>query len=132
MMAVCDGNRGCGSKDHMTCDARRGSEKLTINPLKESTLQTIQYTNSGVIYSTSDKINTDLNETLNLNDRCRELPKKRKAVLYAMIAEIDKRDKSKDKEWLSNYLSNLRSAKGKKEPYVGIQIWWLEKRLAKL
>ena len=65
MLAVCNGNRGCGSKEYMTCDAKRGNTPLTVYPLNPLTLSSIQYKSDGRIFSPNSDINTDLDVTLN-------------------------------------------------------------------
>ena len=53
MLAVCSGNRGCGCKDNMTCDARREDSPLFVNPTKPETLIGIQYHNDGSVHKSS-------------------------------------------------------------------------------
>jgi uncharacterized protein (TIGR02646 family) len=86
MFAVCSGNRGCGNKEGMTCDARRGNEPIKINPCNADTLRGITYTSSGRIQSSDPEIDEDINERLNLNSESISLPENRKQVLQALIA----------------------------------------------
>ena len=51
MFAVCSGNRGCGNKEGLTCDARRGNEPIKVNPCDADTLRGITYMSSGRIQS---------------------------------------------------------------------------------
>jgi uncharacterized protein (TIGR02646 family) len=86
MFAVCSGNRGCGNKEGMTCDARRGNEPIKVNPCNADTLRGITYTSSGRIQSSDPEIDEDLNERLNLNSESISLSENRKQVLQALIA----------------------------------------------
>lgn len=132
MLAVCNGNRGCGSKKNMTCDAKRGNTKLTINPLISSTLSSIRYKSNGVIYSTQEEINTDLNETLNLNNEQSHLVGNRLSALQTMLSELKDKLKDRPKENIIPTclkLLNKYQYQSKKTPYVGILIWWLQKKV---
>ena len=62
MLAVCSGNRGCGDERNLTCDAKRGNDKLTVNPCNSETLHSITYSHNGKIKSTDTRIDEDLNE----------------------------------------------------------------------
>ena len=64
MLAVCSGNRGCGDERNLTCDAKRGNDKLTVNPCNSKTLHSITYSHNGKIKSTDTRIDEDLNERL--------------------------------------------------------------------
>ena len=90
MLAVCSGNRGCGDERNLTCDAKRGNDKLTVNPCNSKTLHSITYSHNGKIKSTDTRIDEDLNERLNLNSEVVSLPENRKQVLDALIMNIKK------------------------------------------
>lgn len=128
MFAVCSGNRGCGNKEGMTCDARRGNEPIKVNPCNADTLRGITYTSSGRIQSSDSEIDEDINERLNLNSESISLPENRKQVLQALIDDARKNHGTGD---ISGYcrrkLEQIRDAGDPKIPYVGIMIWWLEK-----
>ena len=82
MFAVCSGNRGCGNKEGMTCDAHRGNEPIKVNPCDIETLRGITYTSSGRIQSSDLEIDEDINERLNLNSESISLPENRKGDLW--------------------------------------------------
>jgi uncharacterized protein (TIGR02646 family) len=128
MFAVCSGNRGCGNKEGMTCDARRGNEPIKVNPCNADTLRGITYNSSGRIQSSDPEIDEDINERLNLNSKSISLPENRKQVLQALIDDVRKNHGTGD---ISGYcrrkLEQIRDADDPKMPYVGIMIWWLEK-----
>lgn len=125
MFAVCNGNRsGYGEK---TCDASRGNKPLTVHPLKPETLSTIKYKSDGVIYSTDQNINHDLNDNLNLNSKESGLVENRRRALQQMILVINTKYPSRD---ITNFCAKTLEAysnKSRKPPYVGILIDWLKK-----
>ena len=130
MFAVCSGNRGCGDKKNMTCDAHRGNAPIKVNPCDIDTLRDISYTSSGRIQSSDLRINKDINEILNLNCEQISLPENRKRALQTLIEEIRKAcGKGDITLYCERKLRKLRETRDWKIPYVGILIWWLEKKL---
>lgn len=128
LLAVCSGNRGCGCKEKLICDARKGNERITVNPCDADTLRGITYTASGRIQSSNPIIDEDLNERLNLNCDSASLPENRKRVLQALIEDIKrKREKGDITSYCKKKLENIKKMDDPKLPYVGILIWWLEK-----
>ena len=128
MLAVCSGNRGCGYKEGMTCDAHRGNEPLKVNPCDGNTLVGITYTSNGRIQSSDPRINEDLDINLNLNCERVSLPENRKQVLEALIDEVNKRHGVGDISlYCERKLEKIRNMDDPQLPYVGILIWWLEK-----
>ena len=128
MLAVCNGNRNARSDDEKTCDARRGNRQLDINPLIGRTLESIQYRNSGRIYSEDESIDAQLNEVLNLNCLALNLINCRKQALNAMLKVLDKKHKG-DRQYYGRLLARYESESDMKTPYVGILIWWLKKHI---
>lgn len=128
MLAVCSGNRGCGSERDMTCDAKRGNKLLIVNPLRARTLSSIQYRANGVIFSDIKSINTDLNDTLNLNCTSVGLVESRRRVLQGMQKCIQKKHPTGDiKLYCKRLLAHYQELTPK-PAYLGILIWWLEKK----
>jgi uncharacterized protein (TIGR02646 family) len=80
MLGVCLGNRG-NPKKVQTCDAHRGNTPLTVNPFIKTSIDKIAYSSDGRIYSDDVDINTDLNDTLNLNCEYSYLIHSRKQAL---------------------------------------------------
>lgn len=131
MLAVCNGNRGCGYKDGMTCDAHRGNTPLIINPLNPSTLLSIQYKSDGTIFSENSDIDNDLNKTLNLNCSQSGLVENRRKALQTMLTKIKNKAGTSDFiRYCEKELENFQS-QTQKTPYVGILIWWLKKRISR-
>lgn len=130
MFAVCSGNRGCGNKEGMTCDAHRGNEPIKVNPCDIETLRGITYTSSGRIQSSDLEIDEDINERLNLNSESISLPENRKQVLQALIEDVRKKcGKGDISLYCRRKLEQIQEMSDSKMPYVGIMIWWLEKHV---
>ena len=129
MLAVCNGNRGKGYKKYMTCDAHRGNDKMVVNPCDKDIIDTIGYKNDGTIYSTDSKIDHDLNKSLNLNGKQTLLKDNRKAVISAFMKNVqDKHTKDFASFCKKKYKSILDSES--KQPYCGIILWWLKKKIS--
>ena len=131
MLAVCNGNRGCGKKEYMTCDAKRGNTPLTVHPLNPLTLSSIQYKADGTIFSNEPDINKDLNETLNLNCAQVGLTENRRSALQTMLDELHKKRPTGDIHLTCERLLEKYQNQTRKTPYSGILIWWLQKHISK-
>ena len=130
MLAVCSGNRGCGNKEGLTCDAHRGNEMIKVNPCDAETLRGITYTSLGRIQSSDPVINEDINERLNLNCESISLPENRKQVLQALLDDIRKNCGSGDISlYCKRKLKRIQELDDPKMPYVGIIISWLENHI---
>lgn len=135
MLGVCLGNEHKGNnKKNLTCDKHRGNTELIIDPQNKHLVRQIKYKSDGTIYSDNSQINKDLNETLNLNYEGVLFKKNRKAVLDSLKRYIDKNFDKKMvpterlKQWLDAcYIGN----NGTRDPFVGIVINYLEKRIQK-
>ncbi|WP_195543173.1 hypothetical protein [Massiliimalia timonensis] len=131
MLAVCNGNQGCGTKRYMTCDANRGNIPLTVNPLNASTLSSVAYKSNGTIFSHNTDINKDLNIILNLNcSRVGPIENRRKA-LQTMLNELRKKHPKGDINLTCIRLLEKYRSQTKKSPYLGILIWWLQEYMSK-
>lgn len=131
MLAVCNGNRGCGSKEYMTCDAKRGNTPLTVYPLNPLTLSSIQYKSDGRIFSPNSDINTDLDVTLNLNCSQVGLVESRRRALQALQSKLKKKYPTGDIALPCLKLLQMYRSQPTKTPYLGILIWWLQKHIRK-
>ena len=130
MFAVCSGNRGCGCREKMTCDAYRGNEPIKVNPCDAETLRGITYTSSGIIKSSDPAVDEDINKRLNLNSDSSSLPENRKQVLQTLLNDIKKKHGSGDISlYCRRKLEQIRGMDDPKMPYVGILIYWLEKHI---
>ena len=131
MFAVCAGNRGCGDKKNMTCDAKRGDTPMTVDPRKPEIINQIAYTNKGIIFSDNPDIDHDLNDTLGLNSEAVSLPQSRKSTLDELLKMIHETHPTGD---IRPYCEKLLTAilqQERKTPYVGIQIHWLKEHIRK-
>lgn len=131
MLAVCNGNRGCGKKEYMTCDARRGNTPLTVNPLNALTLSSIQYKADGTIFSNDPDINKDLNEILNLNCSQVGLVENRRRALQTMLKELRKKRPTGAIPLTCERLLEKYQSQTRKTSYLGILIWWIQKHMSK-
>ncbi len=128
MLAVCSGNRSATNNADKSCDASRGNKQLTVNPCDPATLTGIAYSNSGKISSTSFQVDADLNDTLHLNS-ARDLPNLRRHALDSLFKSIARSHRGGDKIYYQQLLDKFKVGEKEKTPYVGILIWWLEKKL---
>ncbi len=127
MLAVCPGNEG-NPKRMQTCDEHRGNTPLTVNPLNEKTLKSIQYLNDGEIISSDESIQYDLNNTLNLNFYL--LKGSRMSQLRKLQEQLKKeKDKGDWKSLAIKYRRKLLEANVEKREYIGILIWYLDKKI---
>lgn len=132
MLGVCLGNRGAGQAN-FTCDAHRGNATLTVNPFLKSSIDLIDYEDNGRICSTDLEINKDLDKTLNLNCEQVLLIANRKRTLKALKEYLSKL-KSQGK-WKKEFLEKIKKKyecpdeNGKLEPYSGIVLYYLNKRI---
>lgn len=132
MLGVCLGNRGCEMKKQ-TCDAHRGNMPLTVNPFNRASIAKIAYNTYGSIYSGDPAINTDLNETLNLNCEYGYLIKSRKQAADALKRYLLKNQPQG--QWSYALLAKTKaeycklSPDGAKQEYLGILLFYIEKYL---
>ncbi len=87
LLIVCRGNEG--SPAHATtCDTKKGNTSLYLNPQNRIHIQSISYDSLGTIKSSDEKIDKDLNECLNLNNKYGYLVTNRKAALDSFKRKI--------------------------------------------
>ena len=132
MLGVCLGNRS-SKKEHQTCDAHRGNQYLTVNPFDKTSIGLIKYDNNGKIYSDNPDINIDLEVTLNLNCKQVLLMKNRKKALLSLKIYLSqlKPNGKWSKEFLQKILAHYEASdeNGRFEPYSGILLYYLSKKL---
>ena len=133
MFMVCNGNktihekntRRNKTKNTLTCDKSRGNKMFKkVNPLKRETLESIEYTLDGIIYSTDPDVDFDLNDLLNLNCEPCQLKENRKKALDGLIEEINVQDDMIG--FCKEVLKEYENESGEKTPFVGILIWYLK------
>lgn len=126
LLAVCKGNEG-EPFENQTCDTRKGNREIKINPQKKSDILTIGYTNDGEIKSTNKDYQKDFNDTLNLNDSL-GLVTLRKNALGSLKRKLHKRKTHLTRETIEKIYNTYLEA-STKESYVGILLWYLQKKL---
>ena len=134
MLGACLGHiHGTKGADD-TCDTHKQNTVITVNLQEMAALKKIQYRSAtGEIYSEDEKIQEDLNRTLNLNSSKHLLMANRKAVLDAAIMELGKMQQKGI--WSHKIMESMKAvyektdSDGKKKEYAGIVLWYLEKRL---
>lgn len=135
MLAVCGGNTNMAVRSsELTCDKHRGNIPLTVDPREQSSIAKICYKGDGTIYSSDEEINRDLDQTLNLNCEATLFKQNRKSVLTAVQQEIFKKSAPNKitKRQLENILDKfIIKSKGQYQPFSGIAIWYLRKKLAR-
>ncbi len=134
MLGACLGhiNGTKGADD--TCDTHKQNTVITVNPQDMTTLKKIKYRSAtGEVYSEDEKIQEDLNRTLNLNSSKHMLMANRKAVLDTAIMELRKMQQKGI--WNHKLMESVKAiyegidSDGKRKEYAGIVLWYLEKRL---
>lgn len=123
LLVVCKGNEG-SPKERQTCDTQKGNRVLHINPQKIGDISTIFFTRNGEVKSTSSVFQKDLDEVLNLNDEFGSLISARKSALKALQKKITPMNKNQ----IEKLYTLLKKAERKME-YVGILLWYLEKKI---
>lgn len=137
MVAVCWGNRDAHSNDDKSCDAKRGSLPLEQQDMKRlnvfdgRTLTDIQYTANGTVFSDNSDADEDLNKRLNLNCEARRLKECRLQALRTLHRMINQKypNKTVPKKYLQELLAHYIAQNENREPYSGIMIAWLRKKV---
>ena len=132
MVAVCNGNRNSSNNNDKTCDARRAvfpadNQTLSVNPLDQATLDNITYSENGRICSVDFDKRDCLNNLLNLNHK--SLVESRARALVELQQKVYKDNKNKTAS--KQYFDKLYKHYVKQEikvPYVGILLYWLDKK----
>jgi len=130
LLGACDGGEG-NSFVAQHCDTHKGNTPLTIDPTQAGDCERlIRYTASGEILADVPPVNTDLNETLNLN--LGWLKMNRAAVMRGIIEGL-KRKQPKG-SWtpslIEKELGRWRALQnGKYREYCQVAIYMLQKRL---
>lgn len=129
LLAVCDGFEG--NPAGLTCDRSRGDTPLTVNPLKEGTLESIRYRGDGAIYSKRPEVEYDLNITLNLNQKI--LVRNRHAALKEANKWLEQRGKRRGntsvRAFCEHYIDSHLSDPTQRQPYDGIVLYAMGRRV---
>lgn len=131
LLAVCSGNqydRSSKGKNRLTCDAKRENRSLKVNPLDEKTLETIYYTEDGLIGASDKEIADDLTVKLNLNCKVDavSLPHNRMEALRPVQEELVELAEEEILDYCREILYEYENETDPKTPYSGIVIWYLK------
>lgn len=134
LLVVCKGNEGSSPKEQH-CDTFKANKDLSLNPAYPShrVESQIGYSGSGEIYSqVNEQLNNDLNNILNLNYK--RLQGNRASVIKSVIEVLTKINGTATASDLTRLINRWRAVNelGQKEPYCGIAIHYLNKKLSKL
>lgn len=132
LLACCPGQID-GSAPH--CDVKKDNTTIEWSPLRQECVDTIAYQHDGTVFSTNDRWNLEINETLNLNHPL--LKRNRRETLLGVIQSISKL-KGQGKPWsiknvrdqLKHWSSRHIDREGRVVfyPYCGIVIYYLKKK----
>jgi len=126
LLAVCKGNEG-ESFEKQTCDTRKGNKEIKINPQVNRDILTIRYTSNGEIKSNNSDYQRDFDETLNLNDIF-GLVESRKEALNSLKRKLSKSKTHLTEDTIRRIYLRYSEAEIK-EAYVGILLWYLQKKM---
>jgi uncharacterized protein (TIGR02646 family) len=127
LLGVCKGNEGHPNK-MQTCDRHRGDQPLTADPRNGLTFSTISYSVHGEIKSSDPQIHHDLKQILNLN--ANHLVSNRRHALDALTRSLqNKKGKGSWAPLANKYRERLLKIT-KKDEYIGILLWYLEKKIS--
>lgn len=129
MVACCN---GClGNQKAACCDAHKRNKTLSFHffdrPFHPE--QLIKYDRKGVISSTNESLNDDINKILNLNHEMLKL--NREAAYHGLIKKLNKRmrDKKLSPIWLE---TEIKAEYDAPSPYSGIIRFFLVRMLKKV
>jgi uncharacterized protein (TIGR02646 family) len=127
ILGSCLGEKGKPKHLHH-CDLKKDNKEITLNPasLAVNCEELIQYSDNGKISSSMAKIDTELNDILNLNSQ--SLVDKRKGILTALENTLKNNSIS-----LEQMLNNLKtkSDESKYQPYCQVGISYIQKKISK-
>ena len=132
LLGVCKGNEG-QAPENQHCDTRKGNRLISYNPADTGHRieDKVRHLGNGTIQGTETVFDTDLDGTLNLN--LRRLRENRISVINAVRQVLADRPGpgTRTKAHIEKYLSLWQGPveNGKRQPYAGVAIYWLKKRL---
>ncbi len=149
MIGVCRGGASSddvaeGNKRELCCDAYKGDEEITINPLNPAHMKLIKYTKDGVIYTSNPKLDEDIKERLRLNgvfhsdgsfkcDTTTGLVKGRRDAYQKsrMIIEVLDRKRKLTSAAVRKQIDKMEQAEMREE-FVGVVVFFLERKYKSL
>ncbi len=134
LLGVCCGKTNYKNKQHSHCDDSRGNSSLKFNPANPAHHPHLRITyllKNGEILSEDKEFREQLNNVLNLNNQV--LLNNRLNVLKGVQDSLEKcaPNATISRTQLQKFLDKYQdpNTKGKKEPYCGIAIWYIQKKL---
>jgi uncharacterized protein (TIGR02646 family) len=133
LLGACHGKEGSPWRDQH-CDTRRGDTPITVNPTEARCEQLVRFLPDGTIASDDPAVQTDLDQTLNLNHAT--LRNNRKSILDSLRQAMERKypGATWSKEAMERELAALQQpdSGGALRPYCQVSIYWLKKRLGRL
>jgi len=143
MLAVCDGgqkvDKAYNKRHILCCDASKGSNEITINPLNSVQMQKIRYDENGKIYTfPKDKaLEKDINDILHLNgkkglDTSTQLVRNRREAYRSFKNFIEKNGKNGklSRSFIDKKIKKLENQEIYDE-FVGVTLYFLKRKLKK-
>lgn len=125
MFIACNG-KGLNSIE--TCDTSKKNRELnSFNFLNSKIEEKIKYTKNGVIFSVDEKINSEINEVLNLNE---EGLRQARQNVYMSIRRIKQKlnRKGQFQRGIEKLNSEYSSKKSRQfEPFYGVKLYYINK-----
>ncbi|GGN23118.1 hypothetical protein [Shewanella putrefaciens] len=133
MLGCCSGNEGEPQK-FQTCDTKKGNQSLKFSPANpnDNIKLLIYYNDYGVISSSDADFDVQLNNVLNLNES--RLKRNRAAALSGLKKQLDSKPHKRTKSEIQRILDSYRQLDedGKFKEYIGVFVYYLEKKLRRL
>lgn len=133
MLGVCCGN----TSPEQHCDSSKGNQSILYNPSQKpnySKLKILYSSYDGEIRSEDTQFNQEINDVLNLNHQ--QIKSNRLSALTGVQKALEKQfgGKGATRETLTFLLEKWKNidTNGKKKPYCGIVIYYLDKKISRL
>lgn len=131
LLGACLGGEGGRPKDQH-CDTRKADRDLLWNPADSDhrVEARIRYGADGSVRADDADFDAQLEDVLNLNLPL--LKNNRRSVLDAVLAWWDSLAEGRDRSRLEQEVRRRTGGDGSLEPYVGVAVWGLERRIARM
>lgn len=131
LLGACPGGEGGRPKDQH-CDTRKADRDLLWNPADPDhrVEARIRYGADGSVRADDKEFDAQLDSVLNLNLPL--LKNHRKSVLDAVLVWWSSPAEGMGRSRLEREVRRRTGGDGPLEPYVGVAVWWLERRIARM
>lgn len=131
LLGACLGGEG-GRRRDQHCDTRKADRDLLWNPARPDHRvgDRVRYRADGTVRADDGEFDAQLDSVLNLNVPL--LRNHRKSVLDALLKWWDSVAEGADRPRLEEEVGRRTGGDGPLEPYVGVAVWWLERRVARM